>query len=339
MPRGEIVNRFERYQSEHHLPVEYGVTVHMVEAADDGYRVRTNRGDLLAKNVIIATGLFQKPKIPPYAAGLNPDILQLHSGQYRNPQMLPDGAVLVVGSAQSGCQIAEELYRSGRKVYLSVCSAGRAPRRYRGRDVYDWLHRSGFLDRTADKLPSPQARFAGNPQLTGKDGGRALNLHIFYRDGVTLLGRLQDIREDQFIFAPDLKENLGKADVVEDNILKWIDSYIERERIDAPHEEVPLRADAYAAPEILALDPHQAGIRSVVWASGYTYDFSMVKLPVFDQAGFPTTQRGATRFPGLYFLGMPWLYTQKGGLLLGVGEDAAYLVDHLVDNTSQPRIH
>ena len=202
MPRDEILGVFERYAASQKLPIRFGVNVTAVEplAGRPGYLVRTSGpdragSDFEAQNVVVATGMYQRPKIPAFSSGLPTDILQLHSGQYRNPAGLPPGAVLVVGSGQSGCQIAEELYKSGRRVYHSIGSAGRAPRRYRGKDAYEWLVLAGFFDRTPDMLPSPKARFAPDPHLSGAGGGHTLNLHRFARDGVTLLGHLRGVSD------------------------------------------------------------------------------------------------------------------------------------------------
>jgi len=291
--------------------------------------VKTNVEAFEAANVVMATGLFQSPKTPSFAAELPTTIVQLHSGEYRQPGALPPGAVLVVGSAQSGCQIAEELYQSGRKVYLSVGSAGRVPRRYRGRDCFWWLNEIGGLDRTVDKLPSPRARFAGNPHASGKNGGHTLNLHQFARDGVTLLGRIQGASGGKMFLAPDLRDNLARVDKFEADFVKGVDAYVEKMGLEAPQESLPELRHGDDAEMITELDVNAAGIRSVIWAMGYTFDFSLVKLPVTDGDGFPITQRGVTQYPGLYFLGMPWLHKQKSGLLLGVGQDAAHLADTL----------
>jgi putative flavoprotein involved in K+ transport len=213
MPRDEIVAGLEAYARRYQMPVRYGVRVLAVEPQDrGGYRVEADGASFETRNVVMATGLFQEPKLLPAAAGLAPGMVQIASGQYRNPQALPPGAVLVVGSAQSGCQIAEELYQAGRRVYLCTGSAGRVPRRYRGRDFFEWLHLVGYLDRTPDKLPSPQVKFAGNPQVTGKAGGHNLNLHQFARDGVVLLGRMEGAQGDKIWLAPDLMANLAKSD-------------------------------------------------------------------------------------------------------------------------------
>lgn len=327
MPRDEIVTRLQQYATRYQLPVRYGVRATSVEPTADGqgYRVSTNQGDLEASNVVVATGLFQQPKIPAFSAALSPQIIQLHSSQYRNPQSLPPGAVLVVGSAQSGCQIAEELYQNGRQVYLCVGSAGRAPRRYRGKDTYEWLLNVGFFDKTAEMLPSPKARFAGNPHLSGRDGGHSLNLHQFARDGVVLLGAAQGGQGDTLWLGGNLKENLAKADRFEAEVVKMIDGYIAQKDIDAPPESLPILRDGYDAPEIMELNLQDAGIAAIIWATGYRFDFSLVKLPIFDSDGYPIQKRGVTAYPGLFFVGLHWLYKQKSGLFVGVGEDADYI--------------
>ena len=336
MPRDEIVAAFEQYVEHFHLPVHYRVRVTSVEhnAEGPGYRVRSDETIMQARNVVIATGLFQRPKRPSFSADLSTQITQLHTGQYRNPQGLPPGAILVVGSGQSGCQIADELYQSGRKVYLCVGSAGRAPRRYRGKDLYEWLNLSGFLDRTVDRLPSPKAKFAASPQLSGRDGGRTLNLHQFARDGVVLLGRLQGAHEGRIWLAPDLKDNLAKADKFEAEIAKLIDGFIAQTGANAPLESLHELRDGFDAEEIGELDLRATGITTIIWAMGYGFDFSFVKLPVFDSDGYPTQKRGVTEYPGLFFVGLPWLYKQKSGLLLGVGEDADFIVSAMATRNS-----
>ena len=331
MGREEIVSHFEQYVDRYHLPVQYGVQVTAVEPKTDGrgYWVRANGTVFEAANVVMATGLYQRPKLPPFSQDLPGEIVQFHSGQYRNPRALPPGATLVVGSAQSGCQIAEELYQSGRTVYLCVGAAGRVPRRYRGRDMYVWLNLCGFFDRTAEQLPSPQARFAGNPHLSGRDGGHSLNLHQFARDEVVLLGRLQGVQDSTLGLAPDLKDNLARADKLEAEAVKLVDGYIQKTGLDAPAEKLPELRDGYQAREISELKLKSAGITSIIWAMGYAFDFGMVKVPAFDDHGFPVQKRGVTDYPGLYFIGLPWLSRQKSGLLLGVGEDAAFIASRI----------
>lgn len=327
LPKEKIVAYFEHYIEKFDLPVQFNKTVTEVAPVEGGgYRVTANGKSYRAQNVVIATGSFQKPKIPAFSANLPADVLQLHSGKYRNPSQLPDGAVLVVGSAQSGMQIAEELYQSGRRVYLCTCSAPRIPRRYRGRDIFAWLLDTGFLNQTPDMLPSPKARFAGNPQATGKDGGHDLNLHQFVRDGVTLLGHIADARDGRVAFKPDLKENLAKVDKAGKDLIAMIDKYIDANGIAAPHETLFELQDGYSVHEITELDLKSANITTVIWAMGYTFDYSLVKLPVTDEDGFPIQQRGVTQYPGLYFVGMNWLSKRKSVTLLGVNEDVQVIV-------------
>lgn len=330
LTKDEVVAYLESYAARIAAPIRFGVLATAVEPAGGGYRVTTNTGDLSAANVVVATGLFQQPKRPAWSAALSPTITQIHSGEYRNPSMLPPGAVLVAGSAQSGCQLAEELYQSGRKVYLSVgSSSGRVPRRYRGKDCVWWLDQMGFYARTVEQLPSPKAKFAGNPHTSGRDGGRTLNVHQFARDGVTLLGRLIGGQDDTLVLAADLHENLAKIDRFEAELVQRIDSFIVQNGLDAPVESLPQLRDGYATPLITELNLVKAGITTVIWAMGYTFDFSWVRLPVLDEDGFPVQQRGVTAYPGLYFLGLPWLHTIKSGLLYGVGEDAAHIAAHM----------
>ena len=327
MLKNEIVTRFEQYVQNAQLPVRYQVHVNSVERSADGgdYLVKTDTNEIRASNVIIATGLFQHAKIPAFSKTLSPKIVQLASGQYRNPQALPPGAVLVVGSAQSGAQIAEELYQSGRQVYLCLGNSGRVPRCYRGKDVYEWMRLSGFLDRTVDLLPSPRVKFAASAHLSGRDGGHTLNLHQFARDGVILLGHLLGGDGSQINLQADRKECLARADKFESDLVQQIDGFIQKTATPAPPEELTMLQDGFNGEEITTLSLESAGITSIIWAIGYTFDFSLVKLPVVDADGFPLQNRGATQFPGLFFTGLPWLHKYQSGHLLGVAEDAAYI--------------
>lgn len=324
--RQGIVDYLEDYAASFNAPLHTGVEVTAVDRLEDGtYRVTTNEGDYIARNVVVAAGAYQDPKLPAWSADLPSDILQIHTGQYRNPNALPEGAVLVIGSGQSGCQIGEELYKSGRKVHMSVGSAGRVPRRYRGKDSFVWLILSGFLDRTPEKLPTPMARFAGNPHVTGKDGGHTINLHRFAEEGVTLLGRIRAADGHKLSIAPDLPEKLAMVDGFSANILKGIDDYIAANGIDAP-EDPETRSEElrqWATPPVLSeLDLKAESVSTIIWATGYSPDFKWVHLPVLEEHGLPREQI-VTGFPGLYFLGIPFLPKQKSSLLLGVGEEAA----------------
>src|SRR5262249_9894561 len=249
MSRAEMVAYLERYAE--HLPVRYRSRVTAVKRDDrwGSYVVTTEDGEsFVARNVVIATGLYQKPNIPASARDFPAHVMQLHSDAYRSPHALPQGAVLVVGSAQSGAQIGEELYEAGRKVFLAVGRAGRTPRRYRGKDANWWSEKLGIYDRTADQLPSPRAKFAGKPHISGTRGGHTLNLHQFARDGVTLLGHLQGIDDGKIRLARDLHENLARADQHEAEFTKTVDAYVTATGMAAPHEALPTWGDGFAVP-------------------------------------------------------------------------------------------
>jgi putative flavoprotein involved in K+ transport len=325
----EVVKYFDDYVQRYRLPVGCGVEVQSVEKRDSVFQVRTTDRDYEAKNVVIATGLYQSPKIPAFAAAIPADILQLHSMQYRNPSVLPHGAVLVIGTGQSGAQIAEELYQSRSKVYLSIGSAGRVPRRYRGKDISDWFTRMEMFDTQVQTLKSPAEKFHPHPQISGKNGGASLNLHQFFRDGVVLLGHVRDAREGRLIIAQDVKDTLAKVDQFEADALKRVDGYVARTGLSVPSETIPQLRYGYDQDVITELDLKGSGILTVLWATGYNFDFSLVKLPIVDADGYPIHKRGVTDYEGLYFLGMPWLHSRRSGILFGVGDDAAYLAAHI----------
>jgi putative flavoprotein involved in K+ transport len=338
LTRDEIVAYFEHYVERFHLPVRYGVRVESVvpKVSGRGYVVETSIGRFEADNVVVATGLYQKPKLPAVSADFPQQIEQIHSDQYRNPQSLPEGAVLVVGSGQSGAQIAEELYQSGRRVYLSVSRAGRVPRRYRGKDANWWHDKMGDYKRTVDQLASPEAKFASKPQISGKDGGHTLNLHQFARDGVTLLGKVQRVSDGIVVLAEDLKENLARADRFEADFVQHIDEFIAKNGINAPEEALPVLRDGYNIEPMMELNLKDANITSVIWATGYSFDFSMVRLPVFDKDGYPVQKRGISDYRGLYFVGLPWLHNAKSGLLFGLIEDAGHVATAIGRQACQP---
>jgi len=334
LTRAEIVAYFEQYAERFNLPVRYGLRAVAVEQklGGGGYAVKTDRVTFEAANVVVAIGLAHKPKLPSWAAEMPAKIKQLHSSEYRNSEALPPGAVLVVGSAQSGCQIAEELYQSGRKVYLCVGSAVRMPRRYRSKDIFWWLNKFG-LPKLKIRLPSPKTKMPTPPHLSGKDGGHSLNLHQFARDGVVLLGHLQGVQGDKIILAQDLKKNLSRADRAEAIFTRLIDLYVLITGMKLPKESLPQLRDGYEAKEIMELDLKSAGINTVICAMGYTFDFSWVKVPILDRHARPIHKRGVTKSAGLYFLGLPWQL--KSVVLLGVGDDAAYIASEIAARTQQ----
>jgi putative flavoprotein involved in K+ transport len=343
MPRDDIADRVARYAQVIDAPVRLGTAVERLErlpAVGRGFRLATTHGTLEAGQVVVAPGGFQVPKIPPAGSGLSARVTQLHSHAYRNPAALPTGAILVVGSGQSGVQIAEELHGAGRRVFLSVGHCGRVPRRYRGSDIFHWLwtlrtrgQEFGTPLPTVDKLPDPRLRFACNPHLSGHDGGHDTNLRRMAAEGVSLVGRLEGADGESARVAADLSANLRFADGFFDE--QWrgrIDTFIERAGLDAPPDD--RQPFDYEPPEVTELDLADEGISTVIWTSGYRLDLSWIDLPIFDEQGAPRHVRGVTEVPGLFLIGLPWLRDQGSATLFGVGRDGAYLAEHLDASTA-----
>lgn len=331
LARDEVVAYLEDYAAKFDPPIRFGTEVTAVtqNETDGGYRVHTADRLYEADNVVVAVGAFQFPDIPAFSEDAPEDIHQLHSSAYRNPDALPEGNVLVVGSGQSGCQIAQELNENGRQVYLCTGSAGRLPRRYWGKDGMWWAIKLGMVDQTVDELESPAERFTANPQISGKDGGQDINLHQFARDGIELLGHLEGFQGQRAILAPDLHQNLARADEMAAQFRKGVDKYVREAGLDAPEETVVELQDGYEQDVTTELDLAAAEIDVILWATGFDRDFSWIELPIFDEWGYPVQQRGVTEHDGLYFLGLHWLHTLKSGLFLGVGEDAAHIAAHI----------
>lgn len=330
LPRRQISSHFSRYAAHFALPVHLNTPVLSVAPArGGGFQVTTPARAYFSRSVVIATGYEQQPRIPAVSANMLADLVQLHSSQYRNPESLPAGAVLVVGSGQSGAQIAEELYQHGRRTFLATSGAGRVPRRYRGKDIVEWLMLTGFFGITPERLPVPKVQFVA-PHLSGRDGGRTLNLHRFARDGVTLLGRLQGADGAAVTFAPNLHDNLAKGDQFEAQALRMVDDYVQATGMDAPEESVARLDDGFAQPAISRLDLRAEGITSIIWATGFRHDYQIVRAPVFAADGFPVQERGMTAHPGLTFVGMPWMPSLQTGNLIGVADAAAHVVNAIV---------
>lgn len=330
MGRDDLVADLEQFSNSFNPEIRFGSKVNSVKNHQNGdnFVVKTEQGDYTADNVVVAAGTFQTPRLPAFSKNLSGDITQLHTSEYQNPDSLPEGGVLVVGTGQSGCQIAEELYLSGRKVFLCVGGANRVPRRYRGKDIIWWLNKLNFFDQTANSLSSSKERFNAHPYVTGKDGGRSLNLHQFAKDGVVLLGHMKNAQDYSVEFVPDLRENLQKVDQFVAELKQNIDKMIIEQNIDA--EDAPQQNvlnNGYDSQIIPQLDLREAGINTIIWATGYKFDFSWVEFPIFDQDGYPIQERGVSEIPGLYFLGLHFLYKRRSGLLWGVGEDAAYVAN------------
>lgn len=328
----EIVAYIERFAASFDAPVLEGIAAQRVTGLDGGgFRVQTSHGELTARQVVLAVGGYHAPALPRLAERLPPAVTQLHSSSYRNPSSVPDGAVLVVGSGQSGAQIAEDLLLAGRDVHLSVGSAPRVARFYRGRDCVAWLHDIGHYDLPVQQHPQGlAARREPNHYVTGRDGGRDIDLRAHALAGMQLHGRLIAVAGSMLTFAPDLQVNLDAADATAERIKDAIDGWIAKQGITAPVEA------RYSPPWEPggdggggSLDLADAGIRTVMWGTGFRSDWSWVELPAFDGRGYPANARGVTSVPGLYVVGLPWLHTWGSGRFAGIARDAEYLAGRI----------
>jgi putative flavoprotein involved in K+ transport len=323
MLRQEIVDRFQAYAEKIGAPVETEVEVTSVTRHDDGtYRLATRNGDIQAKAVVAATGAYQRRHRT--ASNFAPDILQLHTDEFRNAAGLNDGGVLVIGSGQSGSQIVEDLRRNGRDVWLATGSCGWIPRRYRGKDNVDWRRDMGMFDDLVADLGYP-LRLACPPIQTGIEGGRDINLRTLHDAGTTLLGRFQSADGYGAQFADDLQANAAKSDQAAIGLRNRIDTFIRDNGLEAPDEpDFRPVGDLPKAPA--ALDLRDEGITNVIWGSGYRLDYSWIDLDLnLTPEGYPEQSHGISPHEGLYFMGLQLMHTRKSGLIFGVGSDAAHL--------------
>jgi putative flavoprotein involved in K+ transport len=330
MGRDEVVSYFNRYARSFNAPVREGVDVQVLEVSDaGGYRLRTSAGEMLARRVVVATGPFQAPRLPSWATRLSPGIAQIHSSAYRSPTTLPDGAVLVVGSGPSGQQIAEDLLRGGRRVFVAVGRHRRVPRRYRGRDYYWWLELGGFYEKTAGAVPIAERRHGVAPALTGFGGGHDLDLRHLHAQGAILLGRAIGAAGGTVQFDDHLRDALEAGDSAYGKFAEWVEARLGR--FDGLFEDVEPRVRFPEPPEPPGeLDLVAADVSTIVWATGFRPNYaSWVHSPMFDADGYPSHHRGATAHPGLYFVGMPWLYRLRSPFIRGAEEDARHVASLL----------
>lgn len=331
MVRDEIVAYLDGFVKSFEPPLREGVNVLRVSGLNPrGFRISTSYGVYTADQVVIASGGYQIPITPAWAKSIPASITQLHSSIYRNPQSLPEGAVLVVGSGQSGAQIAEDLHLAGRKVHLCLGDAPRVARRYRGKDVVEWLHDMGYYDMPVHAHPLREGvRDKTNHYVTGRDGGRDIDLRLFARQGMQLYGSAIGIEGAQLKLAKNCTECLDDADRISESIKSSIDAYISKNGIYAPAEP---RYQPLWVPkkERETLDLKAESITSIVWCIGFRTDYSFVDLPAFDAHSTPSHARGVSTIPGLYFLGLPWLYTWGSGRFSGISRDAGYLAERII---------
>ena len=337
MRRDELIAHFRRYAATIAAPVQLETDVTRLSsiagsrAGAARFELETSHGTYTARDVIVAGGPFQTPHVPPIAAALDPSIGQLHSHRYRNPGDLPPGGVLLIGTGQSGVQLAEELVEAGREVILAVGRCGTVPRVYRDRDFFWWLRRLsvdgpavGVTLPLVGELPSPAARLACNPQLSGHGGGHAVNLRQMAQDGYRLVGRFLGAEGTLARFAPDLGEKLRFADAFFADRLRWrFDALEDRLGLGLPPAELP--AHSFEPPEVTELDLRAEGVGSILWTSGYRPAFGWIDLPIFDEFGLPRQVGGVTEIPGLAFIGLPWMVDMGSANLVAVVRDAEHL--------------
>ena len=324
----KVADYFEKYAKQINAPVHTGVEVKEIikNPNGPGFRVSTSEGLINATRVVVATGPFQKPVIPAIAP-LQSNLHQIHSDQYKNPAQLPSGAVLVVGAGSSGVQIADELNRAGRKVYLSVGSHERPPRVYRNRDNVWWLGVLGGWD--ADK--ANQGPLKGLA-VSGARNGHSIDFRKLAKEGITLLGMTDKFESNTAYFKEDLQQNLKDSDAAYFEFLDKADAYVKRNKLDLPEEQdarIMLEDSDCITNPILSLDLQEAGIRSVIWASGFGFDYSWLKVDAFDEAGKPKHKLGVTQEPGVYFVGLPYLYGRGSSFIWGVWHDAKRIAGHI----------
>ena len=338
MKKDEIVAYLAGFKDKVRASLREGVSVHKVSPRPEGgFDVLTSEGACTADQVVVASGGYHVPIVPRMAERLPEGVLQIHSEQYRNPHALPQGAVLVVGSGQSGAQIAEDLHLAGRKVVLAVGDAPRCARFHRGRDVVDWLADMDYYDMPVDQHPLREGvRDNTNHYVTGRDGGRDIDLRRFAAEGMELFGQLEGIADGKLTFRPSLRQALDAADRVYNGINASIDKFIAARGIAAPPAR-PYEPVWSPREERTELDLHAAGIASVVWCIGFSPDFSWVEAPVFNGRGQPQHVRGVTPQAGLYFLGLPWLHTWGSGRFSGIARDAQHLSELIVAKAGRGR--
>ena len=325
----QVVDYFVAYAEMIKAPIRCGVEVKEVRrnVGRPGFRVETSDGIIEANNVVAATGPFQRPLIPKFEFEKN-KITQIHSSQYQNPEQLPDGGVLVVGAGSSGAQIADELLRSGKSVYLSVGPHDLPPRSYRGRDFVWWLGVLGKWEAVTKDPGTEHITIA----VSGAHGGQTVDFRGLAERGISLLGRTQLFKNNMMYFAPDLTKNIAGGNAYTLSLLDQADDYVIRNGLNFPLE--PEAREVLPDPEcvtnpILEIDLEEAGINSIVWATGFDVDFSWLKVDALDENGRPKHERGISTESGIYFLGLPWQSRRGSAFIWGVWQDAKFLADQI----------
>jgi putative flavoprotein involved in K+ transport len=344
MTHSELARSFEEYAERFGLPVRVGVTVTGVTPSDGegrylvaGETIDGERALYEADSVVIASGILQSPRVPSVSSRIPDNVAQLHTGSYRSPDVLPDGAVLVVGGGQSGAQIVEDLHRAGRVVYFSISKAPRLPRRYRGRDFMDWWLEMGLWDVETGDVDDPAVLTTTNPLVSGVGPlGHTVSYQQLARDGVRLMGRLEDVVGDEVITDDRVDEYVRNADAKSEELRNKIDVFIEEQGLTVAQPDLDPADKSLAADEqvdyLTRLNLNEAGVSTIIWCTGFTADFSWIDLPVTEASGKPVHHNGEAPVPGIYFIGFPWLSKRKSGVVLGIDEDARHISELILQD-------
>lgn len=332
----DLVTRLETFSVNAILPVRTDCRANHIRKMENGlFELSTTYGVSCARVVVIATGAFNRARVPAFANRVPSHVKQMTASTYTNPNCVGSGKVLVVGSSQSGCQIAWELINAGKKTVLAVGKHWWRPRRYRGRDTTRWAVELGKYDKQVGALPGGDATKAlPTPIQTGINGGIDLNIHTLFQQGCELIGYVKDCVDGQLDIDQNLKENIIRGDSIASRVKSEIDAHIEKIGSDAEEDDWPDYVDPSCydgADKILALDLEKSDIQTIVWATGYQADYDWVSLPIFKSNGYPFHVRGVTSEPGLFFLGLDWQTDAKSSILSGIGADAEYIVENIVD--------
>ena len=337
----DFVNLLVSYMKLYNLPVIENCEVISIEKSSGSteFSVRVSENKIIKNyisgKVIIASGGQNKKCIPVFAGLIDGNIMQLHAADYRNELMLPPGAVFVAGSAQSGVQIAEDLISAGRQVFISTSKVGRVPRRYRGRDIVDWLMMTGYFDTKVTDIPFQQTRLERQPQISGTGiRGHTLSLQSLAKKGAVIVGKAENAGKDNVCLLPNASENVMFADAVSAKIKNMVDDYItgsglNSEKAEDDASDLPDRTGACSS-DIPSLNFRENNIRSIIWATGFSGDYSYLKLPALDNNGMILHNEGVSEIEGLYFLGMPWLRKRKSAIICGIKEDAEFIAGKVI---------
>lgn len=337
----EFVSFLESYAGKFQLPVVENSEVLSVDYISEfaGFSVYVSENGSLknyhGKQVVIASGAQNKSNMPAFAQNISRGIVQLHTSEFKNASLLPDGSVLVIGSAQSGIQVAEDLIENGRKVYISTSEVARVPRRYRGKDIVDWLIMTGFYDLLSDEVSDPAIKLMKQPQVSNLGlRGRTISLQSLAQDGAVILGKTENTDGTTIFLKPNAANNVKFADDFSAKIKGMIDDYIFKSCLCSPKPETD-PADfpdetASCVTSLSSLNLKENNITSIIWATGFRGDFSYLKLPVFNNYGMVKHSNGISDIGGLFYLGFPWLRKRKSGIIPGIREDAEYIAEKLL---------